>query len=98
MQHKVLKKYNGDKKEEIYHRWSIVICIRTGIRIWEDSEDEDYAPEVYADRLEEDVELHAEREENTEASDVNKGGWGEPKMIMMLNILQVLMVMMQMVK
>ena len=38
----------------------------------EDSEDQDYVPGV-ADRLEEDVELHVEREENTEASDDNEG-------------------------
>ena len=41
----------------------------------EDSEDEDYLPEV-ADRLEEDVELHVEKEQNTEASDDNEGGGG----------------------
>ena len=41
----------------------------------EDSEDEDYAPEV-ADRLEEDVKLHVKREENTEASDDNERGRG----------------------
>ena len=41
----------------------------------EDSEDEDYVPEV-ADRLEEDVELHVEKEENTEASHDNEGGGG----------------------
>ena len=62
----------------------------------EDSEDEDYAPEV-ADRLEEDVELHVEREENTEASGNNKGV-GKLKMTMILNILQMLMVMMWMPK
>ena len=42
----------------------------------EDSEDEDYVPQV-AGRLEEDVELHVEREENTEASDDNEGGKAE---------------------
>ena len=62
----------------------------------EDSEDEDYAPEV-ADRLEEDVELHVEREENTEASDNNEGV-GKLKIIMILNILQMLTVMMWMTK
>ena len=62
----------------------------------EDSEDEDYAPEV-ADRLEEDVELHVERGENTEASGNNKGV-GKLKMTMILNILQMLMVMMWMPK
>ena len=62
----------------------------------EDSEDEDYAPEV-ADRLEEDVELHVERGENTEASCNNKGV-GKLKMTMILNILQMLMVMMWMPK
>ena len=62
----------------------------------EDSEDEDYAPEV-ADRLEEDVELHVVRGENTEASGNNKGV-GKLKMTMILNILQMLMVMMWMPK
>ena len=62
----------------------------------EDSDDEDYAPEV-ADRLEEDVELHVERGENTEASGNNKGV-GKLKMTMILNILQMLMVMMWMPK
>ena len=41
----------------------------------EDSEDQDYVPGV-ADRLEEDVELHVEREENTEALDDNEGARG----------------------
>ena len=67
----------------------------------EDSEDEDYLPEV-ADRLEEYVELHVEKEENTEASDDNEGGegrlGGELKMIMMLNILQIKTMMMRMTK
>ena len=62
----------------------------------EDSEDEDYAPEV-ADRLEEDVELHVETEDNTEASDNNEGV-GKLKMIMILNILQMLTVMLWMTK
>ena len=62
----------------------------------EDSEDEDYVPEV-AGRLEEDVELHVEREENTEASDNNEGV-GKLKIIMILNILQMLTVMMWMTK
>ena len=62
----------------------------------EDSEDEDYTPEV-ADRLEEDLELHVERGENTEASGNNEG-MGKLKMKMILNILQMLMVMMWMTK
>ena len=37
----------------------------------EDSEDEDYVPEV-ADRLEDDVELRVEGEENTKAPENNK--------------------------
>ena len=41
-----------------------------------DSEDEDYVPEV-ADRLKEDIELHVEREENTQASNDNEGGEAE---------------------
>ena len=35
MQRKGLKKYNGNKKEAIYLRWSNGICIRTVIRIWD---------------------------------------------------------------
>ena len=80
MQHKVLKKYNGNKSKQFTLDEVMSYVLEPGseseMSELEDSEDEDYVPEV-AGRLEEDVELHVEREENTEASDDNEGGKAE---------------------
>ena len=61
MQRKVLKKYNGNKKEPIYLSQIMSYVLEPGseskMSELEDSEDKDYVPEV-ANRLEEDVKLH----------------------------------------
>ena len=61
MQRKVLKKYNGNKKEAIYLSQIMSYVLELGseskMSELEDSEDKDYVPEV-ANRLEEVVKLH----------------------------------------